>query len=152
MTFIYRYMSPLSYARPGIWLKIWTQGPRVGTFEFLARRNRNEIAWWPSKGLFIWKQVTWLVELLGKGEIPAEILKYCFAGSLFIWDRRVTRLAKISAKRPGISARESTIVQLTIVPCKHFFQGLITRHPAIRFSWKRVCFTQWTQCELKLER
>ena len=36
---------------------------------------------------------------------PAAILKYCFAGSLFIWDRRVTRLAKISAKRAGISAR-----------------------------------------------
>ena len=31
-----------------------------------------------------------LAELLGKGEIPAAILKYCFAGSLFISDRRVT--------------------------------------------------------------
>ena len=78
---------------------------RVGTFEFLARRNGNEIAWWPSKGLFIWRRVTQLAELLGNGEIPAAILKYYFAGSLFIWDRRVTRLAEISAKRAGISAR-----------------------------------------------
>ena len=57
------------------------------------------------KTMFIWRRVTWLAELLGKGEIPAAILKYCFAGSLFIWDRRVTRLAEISAKRAGISAR-----------------------------------------------
>ena len=42
----YRYMSPLSSPRSGIWSKLWTPGP--GTFEFLARRNGNEIAWWPS--------------------------------------------------------------------------------------------------------
>ena len=41
----YRYMSPLSSPRSGIWSKLWTPGP--GTFEFLARRNGNEIAWWP---------------------------------------------------------------------------------------------------------
>ena len=87
------------------------------------------------KGLFIWRRVTWLAELLGKGEIPAAILKYCFAGSLFIWDRRVTYLAEISAKRAG------RLGELTIVPCKHFFPGLITRHAEIRFRWKRVCFT-----------
>ena len=46
-----------------------------------------------------------MAELLGKGEIPAAILKYSFAGSLFIWETRVTRLAEISAKTAGISAR-----------------------------------------------
>ena len=35
--------------------------------------------------LFIWRRVTRLAELLGKGEIPAAILKY----SLLTWNRRV---------------------------------------------------------------
>ena len=68
-----------------------------------------------TKGLFIWRRVTRLAELLGKGEIPAAILKYCFARSLLIWDRRVTRLAEISQKELG-----SRLGELTIVPCKHF--------------------------------
>ena len=50
----------------------------MGTFEFLARRSGNESAWWPSKGLFIWRRVTWLAELLDKGEIPAASIKVLF--------------------------------------------------------------------------
>ena len=93
----------------------------MGTFEFLARRNGNEIACWSSyKGLFIWRRVTRLVESLAKGEIPAAILKYCFAGSLFIWDRRVTS-RRSRQKEPG-----SRLGELTIVPCKHFFPGFIS--------------------------
>ena len=64
-----------------------------------------------------------LAELLSKGEIPAAILKYCFASSLFIWDKRVTHLTEISAKRAGILA----IGELTIGPCKHFFPGYLAR-------------------------
>ena len=40
---------------------------------------------------------------------------------------RTPRLAEISAKRAG------RLGELTIVPCKHFFLGLITRHAVIRF-------------------
>ena len=36
---------------------------------------------------------------------PGCYIKVLFFGSLFIWDRRATRLAEISDKRAGISAR-----------------------------------------------
>ena len=83
----------------------------------------------PPEGLFIiimqasYPAGSGLAELLSKGEIPTAILKYCFASSLFIWDKRVTHLTEISAKRAGILA----IGELTIGPCKHFFPGYLAR-------------------------
>ena len=79
------------------------------------------------KRLLIWMWVTRLTKLLGKSEIPAAILKYCFSGSLFIWDRRVTPRRHLGKKSRDLGY----IGELTIVPCKHFFLGYSARRDEI---------------------
>ncbi len=53
------------------------------------------------KGLFIWRRVTWLTELLALSGKSPSIENYRFPGEMFTWRKRVTRLSEFPVERGG---------------------------------------------------
>ena len=99
------------------------------------------------KRLLIWMWVTRLTKLLGKSEIPAAILKYCFSGSLFIWDRRVTPRRHLGKKSRDLGY----IGELTIG--QHFFLGYSARRDEILLKAHAFCMNKrkWRKLVLNPE-
>ena len=58
-----------------------------------------------NEGLFIWKRVTRLTELLALPGNSSSIKNYTFPGEVFICRSRVTRLGEFSVERGGIAPR-----------------------------------------------
>ena len=57
------------------------------------------------KGLFIWRRVTRLTELLALPGNSPSIENYRFPGEMFTWRKRVTPLGEFPVERGGISPR-----------------------------------------------
>ena len=53
------------------------------------------------KGLFIWRRVTRLTELLALSGNSPSIENYRFPGEMFTWRKRVTRLGEFPVERGG---------------------------------------------------
>ena len=69
-------------------------------------------------GLFIWRRVTRLTELLALPGNSPSIENYRFLGEMFTWRKRVTRLGEFPVERDGKQRCPGTFLQ-ELLPIAH---------------------------------